>query len=148
MNDLRNDANARARKAEKQAERAKGEAQKRLTDREEAREDSRAWREDLHEVEDEMEGLASEARVSDLPVIGKEKRGVGGGSGRASWPLWMIQLILEKLVLGIPPASIPDDIILQDRITTGRTGQEVPSVDFCRQMRIVLRILTETLAAY
>jgi hypothetical protein len=60
----------------------------------------------------------------------------------------MVQLILEQLINGTPPAAIPGNIYSQDRLTTGRDGQEVPSVDFCRKMRIVLRILTETLAAY
>ena len=147
-NDLRNAANQRARLAEEREERAKALAATRLKERDEACESQRSWRKDLHEIEDEMEGLASERRVSDLPVIGKAKRGVGGGKGRDPWPLWMIQLIIEKLILGIPPASIPDDIILQDRLTTGRDGQEVPSIHFCQDMRIVLRILTETLAAY
>ena len=147
-NDLRNAANHRARLAEEREERAKALAATRLKERDEACESQRSWRKDLHEIEDEMEGLASERRVSDLPVIGKAKRGVGGGKGRDPWPLWMIQLIIEKLILGIPPASIPDDIILQDRLTTGRDGQEVPSIHFCQDMRIVLRILTETLAAY
>ena len=123
-------------------------AAQRLKDRLKAQESQRSWREDLHTVEDEMDGLASEARVSELPSIGMQSRCVGSGPGQRRWPMWMVQLILEQLIHGTPPAAIPDNILSQDNLTTGREGQEVPSVDFCRDMRIVLRILTETLAAY
>ena len=85
--------------------------------------------------------------VAGLRVIGKCARRKGQPV-RLPWPHWMLQLIVEKLILGISPTVIPADIISQDCITTGRDKQEVPSVHFCQDMRIVVRILTETLAAY
>ena len=145
-NRLKNSANSRARAAEEREVRAKTLAANRLSDRQAAQDSERAWREQLLEAEDEKAELGQSA--AGLRVIGRQSRGEGGGSGQRPWPLWMVQLILEKLVLGVPPEAIPDDIIVQDRMTTGRTGQEVPSADFCRDMRIVLRVLTETLAAY
>ena len=140
---LKNGANARARVSEKAAERESKLAAKRMAERDAARISERAWGEELHE----MEGLADERLVSDLPAIGRESR-VGSGKGEKRWPMWMVQLIIELLVNGVHPRSIPTSILAQDRITTGRTGQEVPSVNFCRDMRVVLRILAKTLAAY
>mmetsp|Transcript_3886 Transcript_3886/g.10150 ORF Transcript_3886/g.10150 Transcript_3886/m.10150 type:complete len:291 (+) Transcript_3886:4227-5099(+) len=147
-NKLRNDANRRARAAEGEAKRAKALAATRLKERDDACGSQRAWREELHECEDEMQGLASEAIVADLPAVGRARRGKGGGKGEAPWPMWMVQLILEQLVNGTPPSAIPANILSQDRLMTGRDGQQPPSVGFCRDMRVVLRILTETLAAY
>ena len=82
------------------ADRAEKLAAARLVDRDAARSSQRAWREELEQVEDEMEGLVSAPLVSDLPVIGKEARGAGGGKGEKRWPLWIVQLILELLVDG------------------------------------------------
>jgi hypothetical protein len=82
---LMNAANARARLAEEREERAKALAAKRLVERNAARESERAWREELHENEEEMEGLASEHAVADLAVVGRERRekGLGNvGNGR------------------------------------------------------------------
>ena len=147
-NELKKQANARARASEEREVRAKELAEKRKKERDAACDSQRAWREELHDAEGEIEGLASERSVADLPVVGRERRGVGGGRGNKPWPLWMLHLILEMLIHGTPPAAIPNNILSQDRLTIGRTGQEVPSVTFCRDMRVVLRILTETLAAY
>mmetsp|Transcript_30759 Transcript_30759/g.79875 ORF Transcript_30759/g.79875 Transcript_30759/m.79875 type:complete len:179 (-) Transcript_30759:70-606(-) len=57
-NNLRRKANAAQRAAEEREERAKALAAQRLKDRNAARESERAWREDLHQAEDEMAGLA------------------------------------------------------------------------------------------
>ena len=99
LSNLKNEANARARAAEEREDRAKVLAAKRLKERDAARESERAWREESHQFEDEMEGLASEPIVADLPAIGKESRADGGGRGRERWPMWMVQLIIEKLAL-------------------------------------------------
>ena len=58
-NKCRRDALAAQRAAEEREGRAKALAAQRLKDRNAARESERAWREDLHEAEDEMEGVAS-----------------------------------------------------------------------------------------
>ena len=139
-NRLKREANERARKAEAGESRWKALAEQRKDERDAAREDARAWAENVHQVEDEMDGLA-ESPAAHLPVIGKESRGDGGGKGRKRWPLWIVELIIEQLIHGTPPAAIPDNILSQDRLVTGRDGQEVPSVGFCRDMRVVLRIL-------
>ena len=136
--ELKRAAHARARASEEKLERAREKSAKRLQDRNSARESERAWCEQAHEFEDEIEGLVSEPIVADLPAVGKEPRGKGGGSGRAAFPMWIVQLILEQLIHGTPPSAIPDNILSQDRLTTGRVGQQLPSVAFCRDMRIVL----------
>ena len=99
-------------------------AETRLTEREEAEESERTWREKLHEATDELRALAKDARVSRLPAVGKPRRGVGGGKGEKRWPMWMVQLILEQLIHGTPPAAIPDNILSHDRLMTGRDGPQ------------------------
>ena len=66
-----------------------------------------------------------------------------------AWPLWIVQLVLEQLVNGVPPASIPA-VIRSHAEAVAEPGEsvDVPSVNFCRSMRAVLRVLVETLAAY
>ena len=57
--------------------------------------------------------------------------------------------MLEHLVNGVPPNSIPA-VIRSHAEATVEPGEsvDVPSVRFCRNMRAVLRVLVETLAAY
>ena len=93
-NRLRYEAHARARAAEEREERAKALAAKRLLERNAARESERAWREELHAADDEDDGGED---APNLRIIGKDAKGEGGGKGRAPWPLWMVQLIIEKI---------------------------------------------------
>lgn len=71
----------------------------------------------------------------------------GDNRGRQPWPLWIVQLILEQLVNGTPPAVMPANILSHAK-HFGVEVEKLPSVKHCQDMRIVLRILTETLAAY
>ena len=48
---------------------------------------------------------------NDIKEVRKIKEGFGHG-GTITWPLWMVQLILESLVNGTPPSSVPANIAL------------------------------------
>mmetsp|Transcript_47221 Transcript_47221/g.124471 ORF Transcript_47221/g.124471 Transcript_47221/m.124471 type:complete len:348 (-) Transcript_47221:164-1207(-) len=92
-----------------------------------------------------------EGELFDIGEAAPERRRYRKGHRGSAWtrPLWMVQLVLEHLVAGIPPASIPAAIRSHAELTAKADEQiDVPSVDFCRRMRSVLRVLSETLAAY
>ena len=85
---------------------------------------------------------------SHLKVVGKIKEG-GGHGGNCTWPLWMVQLILESLVNGTPPSAIPSNITSHISIINPEIEiKEVPSVRYVRKCRTILRIVGETLASY
>ena len=71
-----------------------------------------------------------------LVTIGKviQKEGAGKG-GYYTWLIWMVQLILEQIVNGTPPAAISPTIASQDALAM--TGvkvimQELPRMNFIR----------------
>ena len=73
----------------------------------------------------------------------------GKHGGNAKWPLWMLQLVLELLVNGTPPSSIPANIVSHVAIMNPNTTvKEVPSVSWICRCRTILRIIGETLASY
>ena len=74
---------------------------------------------------------------------------IGTRGGNAKWLLWMVQLVLELLVNGTPPSSIPANILSHVAIMNPNTTvKEVPSVSWIRRCRTILRIIGETLASY
>ena len=70
------------------------------------------------------------------------------GGGR-SWPVWVVQMICELLVNGTPPTAIPGNIRTIYETLYGECEDDVefPSVNFCRQCRIVIQVIGETMAA-
>ena len=82
----------------------------------------------------------------------KEVRKVREGGkhgGNAKWPLWMLQLVLELLVNGTPPSSIPANIVSHVAIMNPNTTvKEVPSVSWICRYRTILYIIGETLVSY
>ena len=69
--------------------------------------------------------------------------------GAYTWPLWILQLVLEMLVHGAPPSSIPPSIVSHITITNpGMEIKEIPCVSYVRKCRSILRIIGETLASY
>ena len=87
-------------------------------------------------------------KKNDIDIKEVKKTNEGGQSGH-TWPLWMLQVILESLANGTPPSSIPDNIlshlsIMNPDIKT----KQVPSISYVRRCRTILRIVGETLASY
>lgn len=68
-----------------------------------------------------------------------------GGARR--WPLWVVQLICELLVCGTAPSAIGQSIQVMYETLYGETPEEIPSVNFIRQCRVVVEIIGETVAA-
>jgi hypothetical protein len=69
--------------------------------------------------------------------------------GAFTWPLWMVQLVLEQLVNGTPPTSISPNIASHIKLTMPGVDVDcLPSLSFVRKCRTVLRVIGETLTAY
>ena len=77
-----------------------------------------------------LESLRKEKMVENRVSVRKMKKsrekGKQGGSGR--WELWVVQLICELLVIGIPPTSIPESVATMYETLYGFPPQQVPSV--------------------
>ena len=94
--------------------------------------------------------LANADRSLDLafPVkeIGMERQGRGGAS---RWGLAIWELILEKLVNGVPPSAIRDDLVADvHRFSPKTVIRQLPSIWTIRRARSVLLIIVQTLSAY
>ena len=72
----------------------------------------------------------------------RRKRG-----GRTMWPVWVVQLICELLVNGTAPTSIPVNIRTMYYTLYGKYPADEPSVSFCRECRVIVEVIGETIAA-
>ena len=75
------------------------------------------------------------------------------GGGRI-WPVWVVQLICELLVIGTATSSMPGNIRIMyetlydiDLDAEREKNVEFPSINFCRQCRIVVQVIGETMVA-
>ena len=68
------------------------------------------------------------------------------GGGRR-WPVWVIQVICELLVYGIPPSAVPAIIQTLYQTLYRERPNEIPSVNFVRQCRVIVEVICETIAA-
>lgn len=59
----------------------------------------------------------------------------------------VVQLILELLVIGVPPAAIPSTIGTMYESLYGVPPDDLPSVSYIRRQRTVVQVIGETVAA-
>ena len=78
----------------------------------------------------------------------KKYRKPGKRGGANVWEDWVVLLVVELLVLGVPPKAIPGSIMTVYTTLYGSRPDEVPSVDFVRRCRSVVQVVGETLAAW
>ena len=81
-----------------------------------------------------------------IKEIAMEQKGRGGAKrwGQAIW-----EIILEKLVNGIPPASVRDDLVADVHRFSPRTViRQLPSLWTICRARSVLLVIVQTLSAY
>ena len=136
---LRLAALKRARAAEKGRVKAKEHAQKRLGRTRELQEECSELRSKVVEVSDAK-------KCTDIKFCKVTNQARGGAH---TWPLWMVQLILEQLVNGTPPSAISANIASQAALTMpDRPIHELPGINYIRNCRTVLRIIGETMTAY
>ena len=60
----------------------------------------------------------------------RRKRNVGKKGGGSQWESWVVLLICELLIIGIPPRAIPRSIYTLYETLTGVEPTELPSVSF------------------
>ena len=71
------------------------------------------------------------------------------GCGPLTWPLFIWELILEKLINGIPPTSVNNNIVAHvTKFSPSTKIKELPSIWTICRARTVLLIIVQTLAAY
>jgi hypothetical protein len=101
---------------------------------------------------EELEGTLNEGAADALEKVAALRALKTEGSGAKGhgrwWPWWVRAMIMEQLINGTPPTAIPANLVSDAAYLVPFLEVHVPSVDFCRQMRSELRVVTETLAAY
>jgi len=126
----------------------------------------RAERDARREAEDELARMSKEAKVQkeildryqaaveacqdtkkDMKKEWDKDRLAGSRGGGRSWPVWVVQLICELLVNGTPPTAIPGNIDAMYETLYGEEAAERPSVNFCRNCRMVVQVIGETMTA-
>jgi hypothetical protein len=63
------------------------------------------------------------------------------------WPLWVVQMICELFVNGTAPTSVPTTIQSIYDTLYNESPEELPSVNFVRECRVVVEIIGETMVA-
>ena len=61
--------------------------------------------------------------------------------------MWVIQVICKLLVNGTPPSAIPSNIGTLYETFNGKEPEELPSVGFVRQCRVIVQNIGETITA-
>ena len=76
----------------------------------------------------------------------KKEQPIGRRGGGKRWPVHIVMLIFEMPVNGTHPSSVPANIQTSCAAFTGVEDDELPSVNFICECRIVLQNLNETLS--
>ena len=77
----------------------------------------------------------------------KRKRAFGKQGGASQWESWVVLLVCELLIIGIPPTAIPSSIYTLYEKLTGVDLTEVPSASFIQRCPTVVKLVGETIAA-
>ena len=77
----------------------------------------------------------------------KKERPIGRQGDGKQWPVHIVLLICEMLVNGTHPSAVPANIQTSCAAFTGVEADELPSVDFFHECRIVLQNPNKTLSA-
>ncbi len=106
-------------------------------------------------VEEEINGLELKEDLENTKkrtarLIAKDLYYDGGKGARQSWPEWIVQIIIELLSHCTPPSCIaPNILTIAESLHPGVVvAKELPGLQFIRQCRTVLVVVTKTLAAY
>ena len=107
------------------------------------------------DLDEAKENLAEEShqrealeRMRTIQIEIKKERPVGRGGGAKIWPVHIFLLICELLVNGTHPSAVPANVQTTCAAFTGVEAEELPSVNFVRECRVVLQNLNETLSAF
>ena len=96
------------------------------------------------QVIDEYKIMIDGFKSSKLNLKREVKLGRRGG---ASWPLWVTEVCCELLVNGSPPSAIPSNIGTLFATLYGEEPTNIPSLNYVRQCRVLVQIVSETITA-
>ena len=65
--------------------------------------------------------------------------------GSRHWPPWVVQMICELLINGTAPTTVPSTIQSIYQTLYDEPPEELPSVNFVRECRVVVEIIGETM---
>ena len=100
----------------------------------------------LEEILKEQEQLLQwYAENKDKLSLKKTRKGRRGGGMR--WPLWVVKVVCELLIISAMPSTIPKILVTLYEQLTGELPDEVPSLAFIRQTRLVVQYLGQFLIA-
>ena len=100
------------------------------------------------DLANESHQRASLEKLQQIQVQIKRERPVGRKGGAARWPVHIVLLICELLVDGVPPLAVPATLQTTSSALLGVEAEELPTVGFVRNCRVVLQSINETLAAF
>jgi hypothetical protein len=96
------------------------------------------------QVIEEYKSMIDGFKSSKLKLKREVKLGRRGG---ASWPLWVTEVCCELLVNGSPPSAIPSTIGTLFAMLYSEEPTSIPSLDYVRQCRVLVQIVSETITA-
>jgi hypothetical protein len=97
-----------------------------------------------HQVIEQYKIMIQEFNTSKLNLKREVKLGRRGG---ACWPLWVTEVCCELLVNGSPPSAIPSSIGTLTATLYGEEPKKLPSLNYVRQCRVLVKIIGETITA-
>lgn len=100
------------------------------------------------DLAEESHERASLEKLRQIQVQIKRERQVGRKGGAARWPVHIVLLICELLVDGVPPSAVPATLQTTSSALLGVEAEELPTIGFVRNCRVVLQNINETLAAF
>ena len=144
----RNKAEQRLRRAE-EAEADNGMLKDKLVD---AKKDNTVLQKELDRlnaiVEQQSKIIARYNETGGKHTLDMRKvRASGQGRGQRTWEYWVVQMICELLVAGVPPSAVPQSITIVYETIYDKTPDELPSLSFVRRCRTVIQVVGETIAA-
>ena len=149
-----NSAKKEKRETEKLYIKSKENAARRLDQLRHEKEMKNLLRDDLTRVIKALQ--AQEAQLTEYKSMVKmfksSKRDLSyefkaGRRGGAQWPLWVTEVCCELLVNGSPPSAIPTSILTLFATLYGEEPKIIPSLNYVRQCRVLVQIISETITA-
>ena len=161
LDNERKSAESNQRTAEKMYARAKSDAYLRLQkfreerlSRKELEEDFLCVKKALHRTKQELEMAKLLTESSHVTKRRMKKEWVNNyddghrtRGGSRHWPPWVVQMICELLINGTAPTAVPSTIQSIYETLYDESPEELPSVNFVRECRVVVEIIGETMVA-
>jgi hypothetical protein len=67
--------------------------------------------------------------------------------GSRCWPTWVVLMVCKLLINGTAPSAVPTNIQTIYEALYNEQPEELPSVNFVRECRVIVEVMCETMAA-